>query len=96
MCQLIDNIANDKGINVEDANYIYKFISGHLSSKIPALGQVIQDVFENADEGVLQEHVNKAIQLIQQQQWKEKFKDYIMPPQTYFRHRSGGRGTELY
>ncbi|MBC7935069.1 MAG: hypothetical protein H7Y86_06890 [Rhizobacter sp.] len=63
MCQLIEKIATDKGINVEDANYIFTFISDHLLSKIPALSRVIEDVFENADESILLEHVDKAIHL---------------------------------
>ena len=83
MCRLIEQFAIDKDINVEDANYIFTFISEHLSNKIPALMQVIEDVFENADVNILQEHINKAMQLIQQQQWREKFKDYKMLPQNY-------------
>jgi len=96
MCQLIEKIASDKGISVEDANYIFTFISDHLLSKIPALSQVIEDVFENADEGILLEHISKAMQVIQQQQWQEKFKDCVMPPQTssYVHHR--GAGGELF
>ena len=96
MCQLIEQIASDKGINVDDANYIFIFISAHLLSKIPALSQVIEDVFENANEGILQEHINNAIQLIQQQQWKEKFKDCLMPPQTHNYGRHQGGGGELF
>jgi len=95
MCQLIEKIANEKGINVEDANYIFTIISAHLLSKIPALNQVIEDVFENADESILKEHVSKAIQLIQQQLWKEKFKDCHGLPQTYINH-PGYSGGELF
>jgi hypothetical protein len=90
MCQLIDKIASDKGINPDDANYIYTFVSGHLVSKIPALGQVIEDVFENADAGKLQEHINKAIEAIQQQQWREKFKGFLAPPHTNIIRPTGG------
>lgn len=90
MCQLIEQLASDKGISVDDANYIFIFISGHLLSKIPALSQVFEDVFENAEADKLQEHINKAIRLIQQQQWEDKFKDCIMPPQAHSHHQIGG------
>ena len=82
MCLLIEQLARDKGINVDDAKYIFAFISGHLVNKIPALSQVIEDVFENAEADKLREDVAKAIELMQQEQWREKFKDYMMPPQT--------------
>jgi hypothetical protein len=83
MCQLIEQLANDKGINVDDANYIFTFISDYLVNKIPALSQVIEDVFENVEAYKLKEDINKAIELIQQQQWKEKFKNYMIPPLNY-------------
>ena len=90
MCQLIEKLANDKGINVDDANYIYTFISGYLVNKIPALSQLIEDIFENAEADKLKEHISKAIELMQRQQWKEKFKDYMMPPQIHSSSNSGG------
>ena len=90
MCLLIEQLASDKGINLKDANYIFTFITGHLADKIPALNQVIEDVFENAEPDELREHINKAIELLQQQQWKEKFKNYQMPPQSNVHHKRGG------
>ena len=81
MCKLINELARDKGINVDDANYIYTFISGYLVNKIPALSQVIEDIFEDSDAGKLKEHIITAIETIQQQHWQEKFKNYTMPPQ---------------
>jgi len=89
MCQLIEQLASDKGINVDDANYIYTFISGYLVNKIPALSQVIEDIFENPGTDKLNEHINKAIELIQHQQWREKFKDYRMPPPDYIIQQTG-------
>ena len=83
MCQLIEQLASDKGINVDDANYVFTFISSYLINKIPALSQVIEDVFENVEAHKLKEDINKAIELIQQQQWKEKFKHYMIPPYNY-------------
>jgi hypothetical protein len=90
MCLLIEKIAADKGINVADANYIFTFISGHLVSKIPALSQVIEDVFENVETDKLQEDIHKAAEAIQQQQWREKFKNFQIPPETYVIHQTGG------
>jgi len=83
MCQLIEQVANDKGINVDDANYIFTFISDYLVNKIPAFRQVIEDVFENVEAYKIKEDINKAIELIQQQQWKEKFKNYMIPQHNY-------------
>jgi len=83
MCLLIEQVANDKGINVDDANYIFTFISDYLVNKIPAFRQVIEDVFENVEAYKIKEDINKAIELIQQQQWKEKFKNYMIPQHNY-------------
>ena len=90
MCLLIEQLASDKGINVKDADYIFTLITGHLANKIPAFNQVIEDVFENAEPNELKEHINKAIELLQRQHWKEKFKDYLMPPQSNVHHKRGG------
>ena len=88
MCQLTEQLASETGINVDDVNYIFTVISGHLLSKIPALSQVMDAVFENENTDELHEHLNNAIKLIQQQQWQEKFKGWTPPP-TYIIHQRG-------
>jgi hypothetical protein len=88
MCQLAEQLAGETGINVNDVNYIFTVISEHLSNKIPALSQVMDAVFENENTDKLQEHLNNAIKLIQQQQWQEKFKDWTPLP-TYIIHQRG-------
>ena len=90
MCLLIEQLAGEKGIDAKDANYIFTLITDHLANKIPALNQVIEDVFENVEPNELREHIDKAIELLQQQQWKEKFKDYVMPPQSSAHYKRGG------
>jgi hypothetical protein len=90
MCRLIDEVAKEKGINPEDANCIFTFVSAHLLSKVPELNQVFNDVFENADAAQLQQHLHHAIDLMQQHQWDEKFKDCIIPPQSHVSLHCGG------
>jgi hypothetical protein len=89
MCQLIDQLACDKGINVNDANCIYAFVADYLVTKMPQLKKVIEDIFENADHEQLQEDIGQAVLLIQREQWKEKFKDILMPTQGQVIHASG-------
>ena len=90
MCQLAEQLAGETGMNVEDVNYIFTVISEQLLNKIPALSQVMDDVFENENTDKLQEHLNNAIRLIQQQQWQEKFKDWTLPPTYIIQQRGDG------
>ena len=90
MCQLTEQLASETGIDVNDVNYIFTVISEHLLNKIPALSQVMDDVFENENTDKLQEHLNNAIRLIQQQQWQEKFKDWTLPPTYIIQQRGDG------
>ena len=94
MCQLIENIAHEKGINIEDANYIFSTISEYFIQKIPAFSQVFKDVYDDKDESILQGDINSAIQLIQQQQWQEKFKNCVEYPEENSIKRN--RGGELF
>ena len=91
MCRLIKKIANEKGINPDHADFIYQFVSQYLVKKIPALSQVVEDVFENATEHVLQENIYKAINKIQEEQWKERFANCQMPEKNYSIAIHGGR-----
>jgi len=89
MQQLIKEIANDTGITVDDVNYIFIAISGHLLSKIPALQQVVEDVFENAEDDTLKEHLTKLIINLQEQQRKEVFGNWKIPQRREVMHREG-------
>ena len=68
MQQLIEHIANNRGINAADAASLFAAFTAILTTKIPQLTQVINEAFTNVDTDVLQEHFNKAIALFQQQQ----------------------------
>ena len=80
MYQIVEQLANDTGISTDDANYFFSIIAGHLVDKIPALKQVVEDVFENADPEKLKEHLNKLAVLLQQE-GMDKFKTWQMPRQ---------------
>ena len=80
MYQIVEQLANDTGITPDDANYIFTAIAGHLVGKIPALKQVVEDVFANADSEKLKEHINKLVVLLQQE-GMDKFKTWQMPQQ---------------
>ena len=80
MYQIVEQLASDTGISTDDANYIFTVIAGRLVDKIPALEQVVEDVFANADTEKLKEHLTKlAVRL--QQEGMDKFKTWQMPQQ---------------
>ncbi|QHS63542.1 hypothetical protein [Chitinophaga agri] len=80
MCRFIERIAADKGMLTEDVQCIVTAVTGYLVKKVPALEQVIEDVFEDAGEDLLNDHIGKMIISIQRDQWKEKFKDFLVYP----------------
>jgi len=87
MQQLIEQLAIESGITVDEVNYIFIAISGLLVSKIPPLQQVIEDVFENAEEEKLKEHIGKLIVKLEEQQCKEKFGKWMLPQWNDTTHR---------
>ena len=88
MQQIIEQLANDTGIACDEANYIFIAITSHLVYKIPALQQVIEDVFANVDPEKLREHINKLAILLQKQ-GMDKFKTWQMPQQAESSRQSG-------
>ena len=85
MCRIIDHLANERGMKTDDANYIFTCISDHLVNIIPALKQVIEDVFaDEAGDDKLREHISKMIMLLQQHAM-ETFKTWQMPEQCIIR-----------
>ena len=81
MHPIIEQIVLDKKISFDDAAYIVNEISGHLVRKVPALQQVIEDILENVEPDLLDEHLNKMIYHLQQRNM-ESFKTWRMPPLT--------------
>jgi hypothetical protein len=91
MCQLIDQLASERGMKPDDANYIFSRISDHLVTKIPALKQVIEDVFsDNTADDKLQQNISKTIILLQQHGMKS-FQTWKMPHQSITRHQGSDR-----
>ncbi|HMC87024.1 MAG TPA: hypothetical protein VKI61_15965 [Chitinophagaceae bacterium] len=91
MNPIIEQIVLDKKISYDDADYILKAISGHLVSKVPTLQQVIEDIFDNVEPDILNEHLNKMISLVQHRNI-ESFKNWRMPPLTKTISSSGIEG----
>jgi hypothetical protein len=56
-------------------------ISGHLVRKVPALQQVIEDILDDVEPDLLDEHLNRMISLLQHRNL-ESFKNWRMPPLT--------------
>lgn len=88
MYQIIEQLASDTGVTIDDADYIFSVIAGHMINKIPELRQVIEDIFTNADADKLKEHVNKMIILLQQQHM-DKFKTWSTPQLTHQIRQTG-------
>jgi hypothetical protein len=93
MYPIIERLASDTGITIDDANYIFTIISGDLVTKIPPLKQVIEDIFENAEPDQLKEHINKMIILLQRD-GMEAYKTWSMP-QAVRRIRQSGNNQIL-
>ena len=84
MCRVIDQLAIERGFTSDDANYFFICISDHLFERIPALKQVMEDVFADAPDDKLQEHISKMIILLQLQGMKA-FKTWQMPDPSIIR-----------
>lgn len=94
MQQIIEQLAADAGTTVEEANIIFTAISTLLISKIPALAQIIEDVFENAEADKLKTHIRKLIIHLEEQQCKEAFSEWMLPQQNQTTHQE--QGNELF
>lgn len=68
MCRIIDELTHKKGISAEAADFAFTLITDHLVSKIPALQQVVEDIRKDADDTLLNQHINNMVILLQQQQ----------------------------
>ncbi len=87
MQQLIEQLAKDTGVTVNEINYIFIAFSGQLVTEIPALQQVIGDVFDIVEDATLKAHIHKLILHLQEQQFKETFGAWIMPQPNEVIHR---------
>lgn len=88
MNSMIEQIAKDKDLAIGDVKDIFEEFSMQLSSRIPELKQVIEDVVTNEEPGKLKEHINKMIVQLQQRP-RAEFKTWSMPEQNYIIRWSG-------
>ncbi len=91
MQQVLEQIALNNGISSEDAGNLFAAFTSVITDKLPQLKQLIDDVIENADADLLQQHINRTVTQFQLQE-SDKYKTWIMPVyQTDFiRHIGGG------
>ena len=86
MQQIIEQLALEAGVTVEEASCIFNGLSGQLICKLPALKPFIDAVFEDAADASMKGHINKLIQNLQQHQGKEMFGSWITPPEQVIIH----------
>ena len=94
MQQLIEQLAHDAGTTYDETQIIFAAIYSLLITKIPALAQVIEDVFENAEAEKLKTHIRKLIILLEEQQCREAFGASMLPQWNETKHRE--QSNELF
>ena len=77
MYPVIEQIAQDTGMSLEEAGYAFKMFTGELLNKVPQLEQVVEDVFADVETEKLNEHIRKVI--VQLQKDLAGFKTWTMP-----------------
>jgi hypothetical protein len=100
MLKSIDELANELDISVDNANCVFIAISGLLVAKVPPLKMIIEDVFENADDNTIKEDINKLIVMLQEQQSKEQFANWMISEQNeteiHYHRWNTDAGPELF
>jgi hypothetical protein len=86
MYQIVQQLASEKGVKPDDANYVFTVISELLVGRIPALKQVLEDVFANAEDDKLSERISKMI-IHLEQHGKKEFETWQMPLQSIIRQQ---------
>lgn len=89
MRELIEQLANENNVSVDKVNYIFIAFSCRLTTKIPELKQIVDDVFTNTEDEIPQTHLNKLIIALQEQQRKKTFGKWIIPERYEITHREG-------
>ena len=89
MQELIEQLANENNVGVDKVNHIFIAFSYQLTTKVPELKQIVDDVFANTADEILQTHINKLIIELQEQQRKKTFGKWIIPERYEITHREG-------
>ena len=90
MQQALEQLVYENVISIEDARSLFASFTSAITDKLPQLKQLIADVFENADADILEQHINRAVDLFQQKKIG-KNKLWILPQQqTGFIRQTGG------
>jgi hypothetical protein len=88
MQQIIEQLASDAGIGLDEAKCFFTAISGLIVARVPSLKIIIDDVATQAEDCVLKEHINRLIILLQEQQSRELFGNWIIPQRNETTHRA--------
>jgi hypothetical protein len=79
MNEIMGQVAKEVGIEEYKANYIFAAICNRIITKVPALEKVIKDVFNDTETGDLEKDISDMVTHLHEQEWKNKFKTWILP-----------------
>ena len=96
MQQILEQLANDTGLTLEEAKCLFTAFAALFIARIPALKIIVDDVVEDADESIINEHISKLILLLQEQQCKATFGNWIIPQHNEANHKTSGSNIELF
>lgn len=91
MNSIIEQMAIDKGIAIDEVTDIFTRFSSLLAGRLPELKQVIEDVVKDEKyPDKFKEHISKMTTLLEEKK-EEVFKTWSMPHQSFiFRHNANG------
>jgi hypothetical protein len=96
MQQILEQLANDTGLTIEEAKCLFTAFAALFIARIPALKIIVDDVVDEADENIINEHISKLILLLQEQQCKAAFGNWIIPQPDAGNHKISGSNSELF
>ena len=89
MQEFIEQLAHERSLSTDEVKVIFIAFANHLITRVPGLRQVVNAVFENTADEILQLHINKLIMELQEQQRKETFGKWLIPERYEVTHREG-------
>ncbi|MBI3720138.1 MAG: hypothetical protein HY252_16280 [Sphingobacteriales bacterium] len=78
MHRIIVELAGETGLTENQVEYLFDCFSKELVNKLPQIKQVVQDVFDETEKELLDEHLQRLVSLLQQKQLTS-FTNWNMP-----------------